>query len=109
MNETGMMRGVRVFFGIFMVLVYLGMAALLALNFFGWSNTPLWNGVRWTFAAIFALYGIYRCYRQVTGRDYYRLNRNQDQDDEQSTYTTYAEQLKKQQQQWEGGANDEKK
>jgi len=95
MNETGMMRSVRVFFGIFMVLVYLGMAILLATNFFGWSNTPLWNGIRWLFAAIFAIYGIYRCYRQITGKDYYRLHASEPENNT-PRYGTYAEQFNKQ-------------
>ena len=68
---NGITRGLRMFFGIFMVLVYLGMAYLLAVNFFDWSNAPLWVAVRWGMAVIFALYGVYRCYRQVRGIDYY--------------------------------------
>ena len=78
------MGAVRVAFGIFMVIVYLGMAYLLAVNFFDWSNTPLWRTVRWAMAAIFGLYGLWRCYRQITGIDYYRLDERQSQGDEPS-------------------------
>lgn len=81
-----MNRGVKMFFGIFMVLVYLGMAALMAINFFDWSTTPLWNAVRWFFAALFAAYGIYRGYREIKGEHTYGM-RVQDNDDEE--YSTY--------------------
>lgn len=83
-----MNRGVKMFFGIFMVLVYLGMAALMAINFFDWSTTPLWNAVRWFFAALFAAYGIYRGYREIKGEHTYGM-RIQDNDDEE--YSTYID------------------
>lgn len=70
-NNT-ILRWVRLIFGLFMVVVYLGMAVLLAINFFGWSDTGGWRIGRWAMAVVFALYGCYRCYRQVTGVDYYR-------------------------------------
>ena len=75
-NGNSITRIVRLLFGIFMIIVYLGMAYLLAVNFFDWSTTPLWNTIRWAFAVILALYGIFRCYRQVSGKDYYRANLN---------------------------------
>ena len=65
-------KATRIFFGIFMILVYLGMAYLLYINFFEWTTEP-WLTGRYVFAAILALYGIYRCYRQIKGIDYYRL------------------------------------
>lgn len=71
-SSNGITRILRIIFGIFMVIVYLGMAYLLAVNFFDWSTTPMWNAVRWGMALIFGLYGVYRCYRQITGIDYYR-------------------------------------
>ena len=64
-------RALRVFFGIFMICVYFGMAALMLMNFFQWS--PALDWFRWTLAAVFALYGMYRCYRQIRGVDYYRV------------------------------------
>lgn len=68
---TRLLRG---FFGIFMVVVYLGMAYLLAMNYFDWDATPFWKAVRWGMATIFGIYGIYRGYRQIKGIDYYRNN-----------------------------------
>lgn len=65
-------KTLRLIFGIFMIVIYLGMAYLLIVNFFDWSTTTLWNTIRYGMAAIFGAYGIYRAYRQVTGIDYYR-------------------------------------
>ena len=79
--------GVKMVFGIFMVLVYLGMAGLLAVNFFDWSLTPLWNAVRWFFVVIFAAYGIYRGYRELKGEHTYGMRVYDDNDQEKcSTY-----------------------
>lgn len=65
-------RIIRIFFGVFMIFVYLGMAYLLYINFFKWYSEP-WLTLRYVFAIILAAYGIYRCYRQIKGVDYYRL------------------------------------
>ncbi len=92
-RQTGFNRGVKVFFGIFMVLVYLGMAALMATNFFGWSATPLWTGVRWFFAVLFAAYGVYRGYRELKGEHSYGMRVHDDEDD---GYTTYGNDYKNQ-------------
>ena len=79
-SQTGMNRVVKMFFGIFMVFVYLGMAALMAVNFFDWSNASLWKGVRWFFAIVFAAYGIYRGYRELTGEHTYGMRRYDDEE-----------------------------
>lgn len=73
MKKTGnkMFRALRVFFGLFMVLVYLGMAVLMLINFFNWNTSLTW--FRYLLAVVFMLYGVYRCYRQIAGIDYYRL------------------------------------
>lgn len=63
-----------------MVLVYLGMAALLAINYFDWSTTGVWNVLRWLFAIIFAAYGVYRGYREVKGEHTYGMRRYDDTD-----------------------------
>lgn len=76
------MGAFRVAFGIFMVLVYLGMAYLLITNFFDWDNTPLWLAVRYGLAAVFGVYGLWRGYRQVAGLDYYRLRQDDPEDEE---------------------------
>jgi len=86
-KQTVMTRGMKMVFGIFMVLVYLGMAGLLAVNFFDWSLTPLWNAVRWFFVVIFAAYGIYRGYRELKGEHTYGMRVYDDNDQEK--YSTY--------------------
>lgn len=83
MNVKVITHGLRLFFGVFMICVYLGMAVLMAINFFGWGLTPLWTLARWGMAIVFAAYGIYRGYRQFAGIDYYRNDRfEQDNDNE---------------------------
>ena len=61
-----------------MVVIYLGMAYLLLVNFFDWGETPLWNTVRYAMAVVFGLYGLYRAYRQFAGIDYYRNKQLED-------------------------------
>ena len=80
-NQTGMNRTVKMFFGIFMVVVYLGMAALMAVNYFDWSNALLWKVIRWFFAVVLAAYGLYRGYRELTGEHTYGMRRYDDQDE----------------------------
>jgi len=75
---------VKVFFSIFMVIVYLGMAALMAVNYFDWVNTPMWNAVRWLFAIVFAVYGIYRGYRELKGEHTYGMRRYDDEDNQEN-------------------------
>ena len=71
-NSSHILKAFRILFGVFMILVYFIMAYLLLVNFFKWNTEP-WLTLRYVFAAILALYGIYRCYRQIKGIDYYRL------------------------------------
>lgn len=68
---SGIWPSLRVFFGIFMVCVYLAMAYLMLINLFKWGPELDW--FRYLLAAVFAVYGVYRAYRQVKGIDYYRL------------------------------------
>lgn len=84
-RQTGIMQGVKLAFGIFMVLFYLGLAALLAVNFFG-----LHKYLSWFFALVFAAYGIYRGYREVKGEHSYGMRRL----DDDERYMTYNERLK---------------
>ena len=81
MKNTGnnIFRTLRVFFGLFIVIVYLGMAYLMFINFFDWNTSLTW--FRYVLAVVFMLYGVYRCYRQVTGVDYY-LNRRDDEEED---------------------------
>lgn len=88
-EQNKMNQGVKLFFGIFMVLVYLGMAGLMAINYFGFANTPLWTAVRWFFVLILAAYGIYRGYREIKGEHTYGMRRYDDSD-EDNHYTTYS-------------------
>ena len=85
-NKSSVNQGLKMLFGIFMVLVYLGVAVHMAINFFDWSNTPLWNAVRWFFVVLFAAYGIYRGYREVKGEHTYGMRVQDDQEEEYSTY-----------------------
>lgn len=63
-NWSGLLRTI---FGIFMIIVYVGMGVLLFINFFQWD--PAWNWLRWVGGGIFVLYGIWRAYRQFMGID----------------------------------------
>ncbi|MBQ7691783.1 MAG: hypothetical protein IJT30_11435 [Muribaculaceae bacterium] len=79
-SGKGITQVLRLLFGIFMIVVYLGMAYLMAVNFFEWDNTPVWRTLRWAMAAVFAAYGCYRFYRQITGIDYYRTREELEND-----------------------------
>ena len=91
-RQIGVNQALKLFFSFFMVLFYLAVAVLMAINFFNFLNTPLWTGVRWFFAVIFALYGIYRGYREFKGEHTYGMRVDDDSDEEE--YTTYAERMK---------------
>lgn len=54
-------------FGIFMILIYIGMGILLFINFFQFNPDFAW--VRYGGGVILVLYGIYRGYRQFKGID----------------------------------------
>lgn len=54
-------------FGIFMILVYIGMGILLFINFFQFDAAFTW--VRYVGGVLFILYGIWRGYRQFKGID----------------------------------------
>ena len=103
-RQTGMVQGVKMLFGIFMVLFYLAVAVAMAMNLFQWTDTPLWKGVRWFLAVLFGLYGLYRGYREIKGEHTYGMRTYDDQEEDADQYLTYAERLKKQ----EGGHDDEK-
>lgn len=88
-SQSGLNQSVKMVFGIFMVLVYLGVAALMAINFFDWADTPLWTAVRWFFAIVFAVYGLYRGYREIKGEHTYGMRVH---DDDNQGYTSYKDQ-----------------
>ena len=58
----------RMIFGIFMIIIYVGMGILLLVNFFGWEGGN-WEWLRWTGGVLLILYGIWRAYRQFAGID----------------------------------------
>lgn len=58
----------RAIFGIFMIIIYVGMGVLLLCNFFNWE-TGAWDWLRWTGGVLLIVYGIWRAYRQFAGID----------------------------------------
>ena len=50
-----------VVFGIFMVIVYVGMGVLLFINFFNWGADWAWT--RWVVGAVLIVYGVFRGFR----------------------------------------------
>lgn len=50
-------------FGIFMVIIYVGMGILLMIDFFGWSNSQ-WGWMRWVVGPVLVVYGFFRGWRQ---------------------------------------------
>ncbi|MBR1935883.1 MAG: hypothetical protein IJ835_07535 [Muribaculaceae bacterium] len=71
LKETGLMKALRIGFGVFMVILYFLMAALIYNDYFGF--TGIWYKLRIVMAIILAAYGIYRCYRMVKGNDFYHI------------------------------------
>jgi len=49
-------------FGIFMVIVYVGMGVLLLINFFDWQTDWAWT--RWIVGIMLIIYGFFRAWRQ---------------------------------------------
>ena len=100
-QQIGFVKIMKMAFGFFMVLIYLGMAALFAFNFFDWSSAPIWTAVRWFFVAVFAAYGIFRGYRELTGEHTYGMRRYDDQEEDER-YGAYNDFIKQ-------NENDDKK
>jgi len=82
----------KLFLGFFMVLFYLGLAVLLAMNFF---SLPKY--LSWFFAAVFGLYGLYRGYREITGEHTYGMRRS-DKEEDEPQFGSYTERLKQMEQ-----------
>lgn len=61
-------------FGIFMVIIYVGMGVLLLINFFNWGTDWAWT--RWIVGIVLIVYGFFRAWRQY--KDFTR----KDTDDE---------------------------
>lgn len=62
-------RLIRAFFGIFMIILYVGMGVLLLVNAFNWSHD--WAWCRYIVGIALIAYGLFRGYRQYKGIDYY--------------------------------------
>ena len=67
-NENKGARTARTIFGIFMIIIYVGMGVLLLINFFKWESGP-WEWLRWSGVILFIVYGFWRAYRQFKGID----------------------------------------
>lgn len=91
-RQTSLNQLAKLFFGFFMVFVYLGVAVLMALNVFQWSNTMLWTAVRWFFVIVLGAYGLYRGYREIKGEHTYGM-RIQDDDSDENAYGSYSRRL----------------
>lgn len=60
-------KAVAIAFGIFMILVYVGVGVLLIINFFNWDESFTW--VRYVLGVLLIIYGIFRAYRQYVGAE----------------------------------------
>ena len=65
-DNNGMPKGMRLVFGIFMVLVYIAVGVLVLCNVFDIIN----YGVSIAIGVLPCLYGIYRGYRMYKGQTY---------------------------------------
>ena len=102
-RQTGMMGGVKMAFGIFMVLFYLGVAVLLALNFF-----PVPRYLSWFFAVAFGAYGLYRGYREIKGEHTYGMRRDDENEEGEYQFGSYVERLKEQEEEFKKESDNEK-
>lgn len=57
----------RTVYGIFMIIVFVGMGVLMFTPFF--KETIAWDWLRWTAGCVLVVYGIWRAYRQFAGID----------------------------------------
>ena len=55
-------KAVALGFGIFMIIIYIGMAVLLFINYFGWTE---YAWIRYFIGVVLVLYGIFRAYRYI--------------------------------------------
>lgn len=56
-------RAVAIGFGIFMIIIYVGMGIALFMNLFNWDAQ--WTWARYLVGVVLVLYGIFRAYRYV--------------------------------------------
>lgn len=67
-NSTGTPKSMRNVFGIFMIIIYVGVGILFFCGVFN-NLFPTWTWMRWLCGGLFTVYGIWRAYRQFTGID----------------------------------------
>lgn len=61
-------RVARNIFGVFMIIIYVGMGVLFLIDFFSWEGSG-WGWLRWVAGIGLIVYGIWRGYRQFAGID----------------------------------------
>lgn len=66
-NGRGIPSTMRTVFGVFMIIIYVGMGILLFIDFFDFSAG--WQWLRWVGGSLFVVYGLWRAYRQFSGID----------------------------------------
>lgn len=62
-------KPMRMIFGIFMIIVYIGMGILCCTNWFGYPESTGWTVGRWVVGVVLIIYGAWRAYRQFAGID----------------------------------------
>lgn len=67
MQPNKITRILKIAFGIFMVLVYVGMGVLVLMHTF---DIP-WRWAEIVFGIVLIAYGLFRGYREITGESYY--------------------------------------
>lgn len=60
-------KPIRIAFGIFMIIIYIGMGILLLINFFNYPDETGWLIGRYVVGIVLIIYGLWRAYREVTG------------------------------------------
>lgn len=66
MNNQNAPKGMRLVFGIFMILIYVGVGLLFIFDFFNIDNTAISRVV----GGLLILYGIFRAYRLYRGSQF---------------------------------------
>ena len=68
-NRPAPGKTMRTIFGIFMIIVYIGMGILCMTNWFGYPESTGWTIGRWVVGVVLVIYGLWRGYRQYAGID----------------------------------------
>ena len=63
MATNGGGNTVKMIFGLFMIVIYVGMGVLLLINFFNWDTS--WAWARIGLGVLFIIYGVWRGYRGI--------------------------------------------